>query len=107
MLVAGKDFGLVPSVWWDNGPQTVMEFFSCGLPVVAAALGGIPDLVKHGVNGLLHRGNDRADLARTLTEVVRAPGGLLELRRNVRPPLSMPEHAAAMEAVYNECLGAT
>jgi glycosyltransferase involved in cell wall biosynthesis len=106
MLACGKDVGLVPSVWWDNGPQTVMEYFACGLPVVAAALGGIPDLVKHGINGLLHRGNDRGDLARTLTEVVRNPSHLFELRRNVKPPLSMPEHAGAIEMVYNECLGA-
>jgi glycosyltransferase involved in cell wall biosynthesis len=106
MLLAGKDLGLVPSVWWDNGPQTVMEFFSCGLPVLGAELGGIPDLVNNGVNGLLHRGNDRAHLAEVLTGVLRNPGRLLELRRKVRPPLSMPEHASAMEVVYNECLKA-
>jgi glycosyltransferase involved in cell wall biosynthesis len=82
-----------------------MEFFACRLPVVAAELGGIPDLVKHGINGLLHRGNDREALAKTLSEVVANPNRLLELRRNVRPPRSMAEHAAAMEVVYKECLG--
>src|SRR5690606_10008837 len=25
-ICGGKDIGVVPSVWWDNGPQTVMEF---------------------------------------------------------------------------------
>jgi glycosyltransferase involved in cell wall biosynthesis len=105
-LLCGKDLGLVPSVWWDNGPQTVMEFFACGLPVLGAELGGIPDLVKDGHNGLLYRGNDRAHLAEVLAGILRNPNRLLELRRNVRPPLSMPGHAAAMEALYKECLEA-
>jgi glycosyltransferase involved in cell wall biosynthesis len=104
MMLCGKDVGLVPSVWWDNGPQTVMEFFACGLPVIGAELGGIPDLVKHGVNGLLHHGNDRFDLARTLAGVVREPGRLFEMRNNVRPPLTMGEHAGAVEALYKQCM---
>ncbi len=99
-LCAGRDLGLVPSVWWDNGPQTVMEFFACGLPVLGAELGGIPDLVEHGENGLLHRGNDRADLARLLTEVVDHPEMLAGLRAGVRPPRTMDEHIDAVEAVY-------
>jgi glycosyltransferase involved in cell wall biosynthesis len=104
-LLRGKDLGLVPSVWWDNGPQTVMEFFSCGLPVLGAELGGIPDLVRHGHNGLLYRGNDRFDLARTLAGIIKDPAILTELRQNVRQPRGMAEHARAMESLYNECLG--
>jgi len=104
-LCSGKDLGVVPSVWWDNGPQTVMEFLACGLPVLGAELGGIPDLVEHGVNGLLHRGNDRFDLARTLAGIAREPSRLFQLRRNVRPPRSMGEHAPEVERVYAECLG--
>ncbi|TVQ62393.1 MAG: glycosyltransferase [Phycisphaerales bacterium] len=99
-MCGGKDFGLVPSVWWDNGPQTVMEFLACGLPVVGAELGGIPDLVRHGENGLLFRGNDREDLARTLREIVRTPTVLNELRRGGRPPKSIEGHAAEIEDLY-------
>ena len=103
-LLRGKDVGLVPSVWWDNGPQTVMEFFACGLPVIGANLGGIPDMLKHGVNGLLFRGNDRADLARTLEGVLREPSQLMSLRAGVRPPRGMGEHVTDIERIYAECL---
>lgn len=99
-ICGGKDMGIVPSVWWDNGPQTVMEFQACGLPVLGARLGGIPDFVRDGVNGLLFRGNDRADLARRLDEIVREPRRLEELRRNVRRPKSIAEHAAELVDVY-------
>jgi glycosyltransferase involved in cell wall biosynthesis len=91
-LLQGAHLGLVTSVWWDNAPQTVMEFLACGIPVLAAELGGIPDFVKHGHNGLLFRGNDRWDLARTLADVIREPGQLPALRTNVRPPRSIAQH---------------
>jgi glycosyltransferase involved in cell wall biosynthesis len=105
-MLAGIDAGLVPSIWWDNGPQTVMEFLACGVPVIGAALGGIVDLVRHDVNGLLFRGNDRFDLARTLARVATDPTLLGRLREGIRPPLTMAAHAAAMEAEYRATIAA-
>lgn len=99
-LLAGIDLGLVTSVWWDNGPQTVMEFMACGIPVLAAELGGIPDFVRDGENGLLFRGNDRYDLARRLAGIVARPTVISELRRNVRPPKTMAAHIAELERIY-------
>ncbi|MCE7974148.1 MAG: glycosyltransferase [Leptolyngbya sp. PLA1] len=99
-LVAGADLGVVPSVWWDNGPQTVMEFLACGVPVLGAALGGIPDLVEHDRNGLLFRGNDRFDLARTLAALPWQRARLDRLRAGVRAPLSLAEHASQMLDLY-------
>lgn len=103
-LLGGRDLVVVPSVWWDNAPQTVLEAFGCGVPVLGAELGGIPDVVKHGHNGLLFRGNDRYDLARRLVEVVREPKRLDRLRANVKPPKSIAEHTAEIEALYRDLL---
>lgn len=100
-ICGGRDLGLVPSVWWDNGPQTVMEFLACGVPVLGANLGGIPDFVVDGHNGLLHRGNDRHDLAHTLVDIARNPHQLDRLRTNVQTPKTMETHAAEMEAEYS------
>lgn len=105
-ICGGKDLGIVPSVWWDNGPQTVLEFQACGLPVLGARLGGIPDFVQDGVNGLLFRGNDRADLARRIGEIVREPQRLEALRRNVRKPKSMAEHAEELVEAYTGLVAA-
>ncbi len=99
-MLGGKDLGVVCSVWWDNAPQTVFEFFACRVPVLGAEVGGIPDFVREGVNGLLFRGNDGADLARRLTEVVQNPTVLNDLRRHVRPPKDIEANTAELEAVY-------
>lgn len=100
-LLRDRHVGIVPSVWWDNGPQTVFEFLACGLPVVGANLGGIPDFVTHEHNGLLFRGNDRPALAAALSRLVNEPDLLSRLRENVRPPKSMQTHAAEVLDLYS------
>lgn len=100
LLLAGVHLGLVTSVWWDNAPQTVMEMLACGVPVLGARLGGIPDFVTDGRNGLLFRGNDPADLARRLTEVARDPALVDRLRAGVVRPKTMREHVGEIERVY-------
>ncbi|HEX2047404.1 MAG TPA: glycosyltransferase [Acidimicrobiales bacterium] len=94
------DLGVVPSTWWDNGPQTVMEYLACGVPVLGAEAGGIPDLVQHDWNGWLFRANDPEDLARRLDRIVSDPRSLRAVRRNVLPPKGVVEHAVELEELY-------
>lgn len=101
-MLGGKDLGVVPSVWWDNAPQTVFEFFSCGVPVLGARIGGIPDFVKDGFNGILFQANNPWDLARRLVGAIREPWKVTALRANVRPPKEMDAHAEELERVYAE-----
>lgn len=103
-LLSGVDVGLVTSVWWDNGPQTVMEFQSCGIPLIAAELGGIPDFVREGENGLLFCGNSRWDLARRIAEVVKNPSQLDRMRANVHPPRTISAHAEELLQLYTDPL---
>ncbi|EFK05561.1 glycosyltransferase, group 1 family protein [delta proteobacterium NaphS2] len=49
---SAADIFLLPSLE-DNLPNTILESLSCGTPVVAFDVGGIPDMVTDGVNGLL------------------------------------------------------
>ncbi len=99
-LLSGVDVGVVPSVWWDNGPQTVMEMLAMRVPVLGAALGGVPDLVEHGVNGLLHRGNDRAQLASQLAELASDLARVATLRAGISSVKTMRSHAVEIESVY-------
>jgi glycosyltransferase involved in cell wall biosynthesis len=53
-------------------------------PVVASRVGGLPDVVEHGVNGLLVEPNDCTALADTLQEVLANPNLLARLHRGVK-----------------------
>jgi glycosyltransferase involved in cell wall biosynthesis len=61
-LIKNSSFIIVPSIWYENNPMTVIEAFSYGKPVIGAEIGGIPELVQHGSNGYLFTQNDNASL---------------------------------------------
>lgn len=68
-LAALRDASLavvVPSEVYENSPYAVIEAFSRGCPVVAADIGGLPELVSNESNGLLFAPGDADDLARVL-----------------------------------------
>jgi glycosyltransferase involved in cell wall biosynthesis len=54
---------VVPSEWYENCPYTILEAFAAGKPVIASNIGGIPELVRDGWDGLLFKAGDADDLA--------------------------------------------
>ncbi len=55
---------LLPSVWYENFPRTLVESFAQGLPVIASRIGALGELIEHGRTGLLFEVGDPQDLAR-------------------------------------------
>jgi glycosyltransferase involved in cell wall biosynthesis len=50
----GKARALIqPSRCYEAQPRAILEAFAAGVPVIASRIGGLPELVEHGVNGLL------------------------------------------------------
>ena len=71
------DIFLAPSRQAADGDQdgpvnTLKEAMAAGAPVVAARHGGIPELVEHGVSGLLCAEDDAGALAETIAEMIDA-----------------------------------
>ncbi|MEI9997271.1 MAG: glycosyltransferase family 4 protein [Rhizomicrobium sp.] len=56
----------------DNLPNTIAESLSCGTPVCAFRIGGVPDMVREGVTGFLAEPFDAADLARAIGACIEA-----------------------------------
>lgn len=54
---------VMPSVWYENFPRTLVEAFACGLPVIASRLGAMAELVRDGETGLLFDPGNPGDLA--------------------------------------------
>ncbi|MDE6133967.1 MAG: glycosyltransferase family 4 protein, partial [Muribaculaceae bacterium] len=57
------DIGIVPSVLAESFGLAIIEFMSCGVPVVATALGGPIEIITEGRDGLLVPASDPSALA--------------------------------------------
>lgn len=60
-LFRAADASVLPSAW-ENFPHTVVEALAVGCPVIATAVGGVPEVVRDGENGLLVPPGDPAAL---------------------------------------------
>ena len=55
-------FVVVPSIWYENCPYSVMETLAIGKPVIGADIGGIPELIENNKSGLIYQYNDIDEL---------------------------------------------
>lgn len=44
---------LVPSIWYEGAPRSILEAYSVGVPVLASWIGALPEVVEDNVSGLL------------------------------------------------------
>jgi glycosyltransferase involved in cell wall biosynthesis len=56
----------LPSVWYEIAPKSILEAQARGTPVITTRIGGLPELVEHGVTGLLAEPGDAASLAEAI-----------------------------------------
>jgi glycosyltransferase involved in cell wall biosynthesis len=75
---------LVLSSRFDGRPVIVMEASACGVPVVAAPVGGVPELIDEGVNGYLVHPEDIGPIHDLLSTWKRSPETLMQLGRSAR-----------------------
>ena len=54
----------------DNCPMVILEAMAAGLPVAASRIGGIPDLIDHGVNGLLFDPMDSSQIRDAVVQLL-------------------------------------
>jgi glycosyltransferase involved in cell wall biosynthesis len=82
--IAGAAFLVVPSIWYEGFPMTVVEAMALGKPILASAIGGLQEIVEEGSEGLHFRPGDPPDLRRAVHRVRADPGLLAQMGARAR-----------------------
>jgi len=96
-LFAEADASVLASSW-ENFPHTVVESLAVGTPVIATSVGGVPEVVEDGVNGLLVPPGDVEALAEAIRRFAAEP----ELRSRLREAAAPSVARFAPDVVYGE-----
>ena len=104
-LISAMDVFALPSLNEGMG-RVLVEAMAMGLPCVASSVSGIPDVVEHGVTGLLHPPKDAPAIARALGELVDTPERAREMGRRGQaravPGFSVENMVQRLENLYRE-----
>jgi len=98
--LANIDVMVVPSIWIENAPFIIREAFAAGAPVVTSDLGGMAEMVRHGVDGLRFPVGDSAALTATLRRFLDEPSLLATLRSGIVRPMTIEEDARWLRGLY-------
>ena len=92
----------------ENLPNTIMESLACGTPVAGFAVGGIPDMIEHKVNGMLATPHDPQELAAGIAYILedqeRREAMGRAARRKVEENYAYPVVAKQYIELYNRIL---
>jgi glycosyltransferase involved in cell wall biosynthesis len=108
-LVRHARFSVIPSEWYENCPRSLIESFASGTPVIGANIGGIPEMVDDGVNGLLFTSFSKEELREKIEYLWDRPALVADLGRMARikaeREYSTQAHLDRLLAVYDQALG--
>lgn len=65
------DLFVLPSLFGEGLPMVILEAMAAGVPVVASRVQGVPEVIRHGIDGLLTTPGSAPDLAHAIRSVMR------------------------------------
>lgn len=99
---------VVPSVWYENQPNTVLEGMAHARPVVVSDLGSMKELIANGETGYRFESGNGAALAERLDAIIQSPQMAhdmgLKARESVLRYHSMDNHLRSLEGLFERCV---
>ena len=101
------DIFVLPSLT-EGTPVTVLEAMSCGCPVVATKVGGLPSLIKDKKNGLLVKSQSSVEISRAIIKILSENDLrdkiIKEAQKTIEEGYSWPIIIKSFKGIYKSCL---
>lgn len=101
-LMAGVDWVVMPSIWWENSPVVIQESFLHRRPLIVSDIGGMAEKVRDGVDGLHFRVGSPEDLADQLCRALQEPDLWPRLAAAAPVPMGLADYAAQHLELYRD-----
>ncbi len=96
---------VVPSIWYENMPLSMLEALSLGKVVIASDIGGLPEIIKEGKNGWLFKSGDAQALAQIFSLLKTANLSQMSLDAKISVQNFSPQNnLQAVENIYQSLL---
>lgn len=103
------DLFVLPSLFGEGVPMVILEAMAAGVPIISTNVGGIPEVIRNGIDGWLVRPNNVNELTETLREVMAGGKEWNTVRENAYQRqtihFSAEQMAANTARLYQELLG--
>ena len=107
-LLAGARAAVVPSLWHENASMSVLEAMAQGVPLVSTRMGGIPEQVDDGVEGILCDPGDVDQMAAAFSRLLHDEKTALAMgtagRKRIAEEFSPERHMDLLLASYERVL---
>ncbi|WP_448032970.1 glycosyltransferase family 4 protein [Bradyrhizobium liaoningense] len=99
---------VVPSVWHENSPLSILEAMAHGKPIIASRIGGIPEMVRDRTTGLLFDPGNASQLSEKVADLLvdrsRREAFGRNARRIVEDEYSLEQHGSALFSLYEDVI---
>ncbi|MEN8007204.1 MAG: glycosyltransferase [Candidatus Krumholzibacteriota bacterium] len=104
--LACSRFSVLPSECYENGPMAAMEALASGRPLVGTDIGGIPEMIEDGVNGILVPPRNPPGLLEGLVKASQlGPEADAAARSHAENHASRSGHMATLREIFADLAG--
>ncbi len=106
-IMAAADVLAIPSTWYENAPQSLLQALATHTPVVGSDVLGITEFLEDGVNGFAFRRGDAGALASVLARFADDPALAARMSARTDYPRTWAATAADLLPAYERALAGT